>query len=61
MVFVPLENVIVMVFPAAFDPASNVRIPRYGQAHPAVPGLFAIFEAISRWCVLRACGIKTKL
>jgi hypothetical protein len=27
---------------AAFDPASNVRIPRYGQAHPAVPGLFAI-------------------
>jgi len=26
-----------------------------------VAGLFAIFEAISRWCVLRACGIKTKL
>ncbi len=25
-----------------------------------VPGLFAIFEAISRWCVFRACGIKTK-
>lgn len=25
-----------------------------------VAGLFAIFEAISRWCVLRACGIKTK-
>jgi len=24
-------------------------------------GLFAIFEAISKWCVLRACGIKTKL
>jgi len=24
-------------------------------------GLFAIFEAISRWCVLRACGIRTKL
>jgi hypothetical protein len=23
-------------------------------------GLFAIFEAISKWCVLRACGIKTK-
>ncbi|HET6251037.1 MAG TPA: hypothetical protein VFE47_25340 [Tepidisphaeraceae bacterium] len=26
----------------AVDPASNARIPRYGQAHPAVPGLFAI-------------------
>ncbi|HEY1662515.1 MAG TPA: YgaP-like transmembrane domain [Verrucomicrobiae bacterium] len=26
-----------------------------------VPGLFAIYEAISRWCVLRACGIRTKL
>jgi len=25
-----------------------------------VPGLFAIFEALSRWCLLRACGIKTK-
>lgn len=23
-------------------------------------GLFAIVEAISRWCVVRACGIKTK-
>jgi len=23
-------------------------------------GLFAIFEAISKWCVVRACGIKTK-
>jgi membrane-bound ClpP family serine protease len=24
-------------------------------------GLFAIFEAVARWCLLRACGIKTKL
>ena len=24
-------------------------------------GLFAIFEAISKWCVVRACGIKTKV
>ena len=24
-------------------------------------GLFAIFEALSKWCVLRACGIRTKL
>jgi Inner membrane protein YgaP-like, transmembrane domain len=23
-------------------------------------GLFAIVESISKWCVLRACGIKTK-
>ena len=23
-------------------------------------GLFAIVEAISRWCVVRACGIRTK-
>jgi len=22
--------------------------------------LFAIFEAISKWCLVRACGIKTK-
>ena len=25
-----------------------------------VAGLFAIVEAISRWCVVRACGIRTK-
>lgn len=25
-----------------------------------VPGLFAIFEAVSNWCIMRACGIKTK-
>lgn len=24
-------------------------------------GLFAILEAISKWCLLRACGIKTRL
>ncbi|HUB87786.1 MAG TPA: hypothetical protein VMB22_07830 [Verrucomicrobiae bacterium] len=24
-------------------------------------GLFAIIEAISKWCVVRACGIKTKV
>lgn len=24
-------------------------------------GLFTIFEAMSKWCILRACGIKTKL
>ena len=26
-----------------------------------VAGLFAIFEAISGWCLARACGIKTKM
>jgi hypothetical protein len=24
-------------------------------------GLFAIFEAIGGWCLIRACGIKTKI
>lgn len=23
-------------------------------------GLFAIFEAVRGWCVMRACGIRTK-
>jgi membrane-bound ClpP family serine protease len=26
-----------------------------------VAGLFAIYEAVSGWCVARACGIKTKI
>ena len=25
-----------------------------------VAGLFAIFESIRGWCIVRACGIKTK-
>jgi Inner membrane protein YgaP-like, transmembrane domain len=25
-----------------------------------VAGLFAIFESIRGWCLLRACGLKTK-
>jgi hypothetical protein len=25
-----------------------------------VPGLFAIFEATAKWCLVRACGIRTK-
>ena len=24
-------------------------------------GLFAIYEAVSGWCLARACGIKTKI
>ncbi len=24
-------------------------------------GLFAIYEALSGWCVARACGLKTKI
>ena len=24
-------------------------------------GLFAIYEALSGWCLARACGIKTKM
>jgi len=27
---------------AAVDPIANTRIPRYGEPHPAVPGLYAI-------------------
>ena len=26
-----------------------------------VAGLFAIFESLRGWCVVRACGIKTKV
>ncbi len=26
-----------------------------------VAGLFAIFESLRGWCVVRACGIRTKL
>lgn len=26
-----------------------------------VAGLFAIFESIRGWCLLRACGLKTKI
>ena len=27
----------------------------------AVSGLFVLFEALRGWCVMRACGIKTRL
>ncbi len=27
----------------------------------AVGGVFVLFEALRGWCVLRACGIKTRL
>jgi hypothetical protein len=27
----------------------------------AVSGVFVLFEALRGWCVLRACGIKTRL
>ena len=26
-----------------------------------IAGLFAIYEALSGWCLIRACGIKTKV
>jgi hypothetical protein len=26
-----------------------------------VPGLFAIFEAVRGWCLVRACGIRTRV
>lgn len=27
----------------------------------AASGIFVLFEALRGWCVLRACGIKTRL
>jgi hypothetical protein len=27
----------------------------------AVSGVFVLFEALRGWCVLRACGIRTRL
>ncbi len=27
----------------------------------AVAGVFMLFEALRGWCVMRACGIKTRL
>lgn len=27
----------------------------------AVSGVFVLFEALRGWCLLRACGIKTRL
>lgn len=27
----------------------------------ALSGAFTVFEALRGWCVLRACGLKTKL
>lgn len=27
----------------------------------ALAGVFVLFEALRGWCVLRACGIKTRL
>lgn len=26
-----------------------------------VAGLFSMFEAVTRWCVVRACGLRTKV
>jgi hypothetical protein len=26
-----------------------------------VAGLFAIFEAVARWCLVRACGVRTRI
>ena len=26
-----------------------------------IAGLFAIYEALSGWCLARACGVKTKI
>lgn len=28
---------------------------------PVIAGLFAIFESVRGWCLVRACGIRTKV
>ena len=33
----------------------------WGGCIVIVIGLFMIFEAMRKWCLARACGIKTKL
>jgi hypothetical protein len=34
---------------------------RWVSAVLSLAGAFAVFEALRGWCVMRACGIKTKL
>jgi hypothetical protein len=34
---------------------------RWAFALLAAAGVFSLFEAFRGWCVMRACGIKTKL
>ena len=34
---------------------------RWGCAALVALGAFALYEAARGWCVMRACGIKTKL
>jgi len=28
---------------------------------PVVGGVFSLYEAVRGWCIMRACGIKTKI
>lgn len=37
------------------------QVERWAGLILIVAGLFALFEALSKWCILRACGIKIKL
>ena len=37
------------------------RVSAWLGALLAVLGVFVLFEALRGWCVLRACGIKTRL
>lgn len=37
------------------------RVSLWGGLALAAYGAFMMFEALRGWCVVRACGIKTKL
>jgi hypothetical protein len=51
----------VMAFGAFAAAGFLTTAPIWVKILLAVYGLFAFFEALRGWCVLRACGIKTKL
>ena len=35
-------------------------LPRLARLAIAAAGVFVMFEALRGWCVLRACGVKTR-
>ena len=47
-----------LLFGAAFFPGD---LPMYLRVLLGISGAFTLFEALRGWCLLRACGIKTRL
>ena len=37
-----------------------LRLARWASAVLFAAGIFGFFEALRGWCLMRACGIKTK-